>query len=319
MKSFKNGGNPLSTLSYKPLNSKSSLVNPPNKFEFQNSQNLNDKNNLLPLYSKYYSDIPHDYLLEIWENLKAEESVINNYDLIIKKQKDVNEKMRAILIDWIVEVHEKCKLKAETLYLVISIIDRFLTKKEILRTHLQLVGVAALLIACKYEEIYVPDIREFVRITDNAFDKKQILQAEVEILLALEYNMTLPSCLRFFEIIALNFNFNNIEFTFGNYLLELFLFDMSSNKFPPSMIALGVAYIIMKTNNYSNYKELYKLFLEMKYIRSQDESDSLKELAKLIYSYLDKAKYLKSVFVKYSREENHQVSVLGMGNLCVRK
>jgi cyclin B len=90
------------------------------------------------------------------------------------RQVDINEKMRAILVDWIIEVHLKFKLLPETLFLTISLIDRYLERVQIKRNNLQLVGVTAMLIASKYEEIYAPEVRDFVYITDNAYTKEEI-------------------------------------------------------------------------------------------------------------------------------------------------
>lgn len=73
-------------------------------------------------------------------------------------QIDINCKMRAILIDWIVEVHLKFKLADPTLYLTCHIIDRFCMQENVHRSKLQLVGVTALLIACKYEEIFPTEV-----------------------------------------------------------------------------------------------------------------------------------------------------------------
>ena len=78
------------------------------------------------------------------------------------KQEDINEKMRAILVDWLVEVHLKFKLMPETLYLTVNLIDRYLEKEKIKRSQLQLVGVTAMFIASKYEEIYAPEDRKSV-------------------------------------------------------------------------------------------------------------------------------------------------------------
>jgi len=64
--------------------------------------------------------------------------------------------MRGILVDWVIEVHLRFRLLPETLFLTINIIDRYLEKTIMERVRLQLVAVAALLIASKYEEIYVP-------------------------------------------------------------------------------------------------------------------------------------------------------------------
>lgn len=73
-------------------------------------------------------------------------------------QPEINERMRAILIDWLIQVHYKFELSLETLYLTINIIDRFLASKTILRRELQLVGMGAMLIASKYEEIWAPQV-----------------------------------------------------------------------------------------------------------------------------------------------------------------
>lgn len=76
----------------------------------------------------------------------------------MRDQVDINEKMWAILIDWLVEVHLKFKLVPETLYLTINLIDRYLQSVNVNREKLQLVGVTAMLIASKYEEIYAPEV-----------------------------------------------------------------------------------------------------------------------------------------------------------------
>jgi len=66
--------------------------------------------------------------------------------------------MRAILVDWIIEVHLKFKLLPETLFLTVGLIDRYLEKVKIKRGNLQLVGVTCMLVASKYEEIYAPEV-----------------------------------------------------------------------------------------------------------------------------------------------------------------
>lgn len=84
--------------------------------------------------------------------------------------------MRAILVDWLIEVHYKFKLLPETLFLTVNLIDRFLEREAIHRTKLQLVGVTSMLIASKYEEIYAPEVKDFVYITDRAYQKEEILR-----------------------------------------------------------------------------------------------------------------------------------------------
>lgn len=76
----------------------------------------------------------------------------------IDSQPEINEKMRAILIDWLIEVHHKFELNPETLYLTINIVDRYLTVETSSRRELQLLGISAMLIASKYEEIWAPEV-----------------------------------------------------------------------------------------------------------------------------------------------------------------
>ena len=115
------------------------------------------------------------------------------------KQTDINEKMRAILVDWLIEVHYKFKLMPETLFLTVNLIDRYLEKCDVIRTKLQLVGVTAMLIACKYEEIYAPEVRDFVYITDKAYTREEILAMEFSMLSTLDFNVCSPSSFRFLE------------------------------------------------------------------------------------------------------------------------
>jgi len=111
----------------------------------------------------------------------------------MKKQGDINEKMRAILIDWLVDVHLKFNLVNETLFLTVNLIDRYLEQKEVSRQKLQLVGITSMFIASKYEEIYPPDLRDFVYVTDKAYTKKEILKMESDILKELNFNVTVSS------------------------------------------------------------------------------------------------------------------------------
>jgi len=158
-------------------------------------------------------------------------------------QTDINEKMRGILIDWLIEVHLKFKLLPETLYLTIHIIDRYLEKQEVLRTKLQLVGVTAMLIASKYEEIYAPEIKDFVWITDKAFSKEEILRMEFSILTELQFNVTTPSPYRFLERFSKVSGSDAPLFDLARYLLELCLLECRMLKYTPSMQAATAVYL----------------------------------------------------------------------------
>mmetsp|Transcript_4946 Transcript_4946/g.5741 ORF Transcript_4946/g.5741 Transcript_4946/m.5741 type:complete len:383 (+) Transcript_4946:156-1304(+) len=134
-----------------------------------------------------------DYVMDMYEYFRQTENVVNpNYMRLC--QPHINERMRSILIDWLIEVHLKFKLVPETLYLTVNLIDRYLERKqEIQRKDLQLVGVSCLMIASKYEEIYPPELRDLVYICDRAYTGDDIMKMEEIVLKGLEYRITFPS------------------------------------------------------------------------------------------------------------------------------
>jgi G2/mitotic-specific cyclin-B, other len=120
------------------------------------------------------------YVNDMYDHFRLMESGKSVRPLYMECQPHINERMRSILVDWLIEVHLKFKLVPETLYLTINLIDRYLERKEVSRPKLQLVGVTSLLIAAKYEEIYPPELRDLVYICDRAYTRN-----EVSILLAI--------------------------------------------------------------------------------------------------------------------------------------
>ena len=142
-------------------------------------------------------------------------------------QTDINEKMRGILIDWLIEVrisldvrwsqqsglnmlckvlrdlnvlclmqvHYKLELLGETLFLTVNIIDRYLARENVLRKKLQLVGVTAMLLACKYEEVSVPVVEDLILICDRAYTRADILEMVPIMRLHLFDTMQIKSCI----------------------------------------------------------------------------------------------------------------------------
>jgi len=155
----------------------------------------------------------------------------------MSKQNDINAKMRAILIDWLIEVHMKFRLVPDTLYLCVNIIDRYCNCVRVRRNKLQLVGVTALLIACKYEEIYPPEVRDCVYITDRAYRREEVLAMEHDILGRLSYRISAPTAypflLRFLKITKAS------PFTkhAANYYMERTLQEHDLLQFRPSLMA----------------------------------------------------------------------------------
>ena len=165
------------------------------------------------------------------------------------RQDDINGKMRAILLDWLVEVHLKFKLMHEVLYLTVNIIDRFLQVERVTREKLQLVGVTAMLIACKYEEIYAPEVADFVYITDNAYEHNEILIMERYMLKILGFNLGVPLPLHFLRRDSKAANADAKTHCTAKYLMELCCVEYHMVKYAPSMIAASSLYCTLDILN----------------------------------------------------------------------
>lgn len=154
--------------------------------------------------------------------------------------------MRAILVDWIIEVHLKFKLLPETLFITINLIDRYLSIVSIKRNSLQLVGVTAMFIASKYEEIYAPEVRDFVYITDNAFSKTEIFEMEHSMLAALNFNVASCTPYRFLERFYKVASESPRLWNLVRYLIELPLIEQRMLKYTPSNLAASAVYLGLK-------------------------------------------------------------------------
>ena len=130
-------------------------------------------------------------------DLEPQYQIDNQY--LQKKQTEIKDTSRAFLVEWIIDVHRKFRLMPETLYVTINIIDRYLSIQEIKKSQLHLLGVSALLISTKYEEIYPPELKDLLSVSENKFTKSEVLSMEFKILTTLEFNFLAPSALRFLE------------------------------------------------------------------------------------------------------------------------
>ena len=265
--------------------------------------------------------IPKEYINKIYYNLlKEEDEGINpkpkyNY---MKEQKEINEKMRSILIDWLIDVHHKFRFSDETLFMTVFIIDRYLSVNQITKLKLQLLGITSLLIACKHEEIDLPKIDDFIYITDNAYVKDEVIRMENYILKVLNFELLYPSPIKFYEYLSIYFNFDKKMHLMGKYLMESFLVDIKCTKYKPSIISSACCYIVLKFFKFKNYQESYdkKFYSLVIDDNSKYSEHDIKDCARDICLFVDninKTKFL-ACQKKYSKPELEKVSILIMTN-----
>lgn len=187
------------------------------------------------------------YVQDMYEHFRSKEIATSVRPVYMEDQQYINERMRSILVDWLVEVHLKFKLVPETLYLTINIIDRYLAKTEVTRPKLQLVGVTALLIASKYEEIYPPELRDLVYICDRAYSKNEILEMEEIILKKLQYQITIPSAHAFLVRYLKAAHADKKIVQLSCYILDGTLQSYNMLHYLPSQLAAASIYIARRT------------------------------------------------------------------------
>lgn len=189
------------------------------------------------------SVLPECYKADIYKYLRDCEARHRPKPHYMNKQHDITQGMRSILIDWLVEVAEEYKLHNETLFLAVSFIDRFLSQMSVLRGKLQLVGTAAMFIASKYEEIYPPEVGEFVYITDDTYTKRQVLRMEQLILQVLAFELAVPTSNYFMQHFVQLTCSTEATLHLATYLCELTLMETEPflNEQPSAVGAACVA------------------------------------------------------------------------------
>jgi len=186
------------------------------------------------------------YVTDLFQHLFRQEEKYRP-QMYMGEQNDINSKMRAILIDWLVEVHMKFRLVSETLYLCVNIIDRYCYQVAVKRSQLQLVGVTALLIACKYEEIYPPEVNDCVFITDNAYTREEVLDMEQKVVHKLRFNITVPTAYPFLQRFLNVVKASTLIKHAATYYTERTLQEYDLNKYRPSVVSASA--VILAINN----------------------------------------------------------------------
>lgn len=252
-----------------------------------------------------------EYVKDIYEYLrKLEQDYAVREDYLaptpgVKQKPEINAKMRTILIDWLIQVHQRFSLLQETLYLTVAILDRFLQDRllAVKRKKLQLVGVTCMWIASKYEEMYAPEISDFVYITDNAYTQAEIRAMELDILRSLDFNLGKPLPLHFLRRNSKAAGVDATQHNFAKFFMEMTLQEYSFVHISPSQLAAASLCLSCRLVNEDASKpeaqKTDKLLWEDKMVHySGYKESSLEALMSLIASFVVKSETSKLNFVR---------------------
>lgn len=247
-----------------------------------------------------------EYTHEIFEYLRdLEVKTIPNPNYM-DHQDELEWKMRGILIDWLIEVHTRFHLLPETLFLAVNIIDRFLSQKVVQLDRLQLVGITAMFIASKYEEVLSPHVANFSHVADDGFSEAEILAAERFILSTLNYDLSYPNPMNFLRRISKADNYDIQSRTIGKYLMEISLLDHRFMAYRPSHIAAGAMYLsrlILDRGEWDDIIAFYAGYTE----------DEIEPIVQLMVDYLARPTIHDAFFKKYERKKFLKASMIAQG------
>ena len=133
------------------------------------------------------------YCDQIIDLLMMQESTMVRDATYLQRQPEITERMRTILMDWMVDVSLKFKLHPETFFLSADLVDRYLMCRTGSRASLQLVGITCVLLAAKHEEVWAPEIKDCVFICANTYTRDEIIVMERDITAALNFRLTVPT------------------------------------------------------------------------------------------------------------------------------
>ncbi|KAK3770612.1 hypothetical protein RRG08_052953 [Elysia crispata] len=243
------------------------------------------------------------YAQDIFDYYKRRELMFRIPPYLGTKQCHITPAMRAILVDWLVEIQENFELNHETLYLAVKLTDLYLSRVEVDKELLQLLGSAAVFIASKFDERFPPLIEDFTYICDNVFDKNQFIEMEMEVLKKVDFDLGIPISYRFLRRYAKVARLSMETLTLARYILELSLMDYDLVKELDSMIAAAALYIAMRMRSEGSWDgDVVKT--------SGYDLDQIKPLVPKLNALLlnQPDSKLKTIFCKYSHIVFHEVA-----------
>ncbi|KAJ9481773.1 hypothetical protein VN97_g11688 [Penicillium thymicola] len=235
-----------------------------------------------------------EYGDEIFLHLRKKEIQMLPVADYMARQSELQWSMRSVLMDWLVQVHQRFNLLPETLFLTVNYIDRFLSYKVVSMGKLQLVGATAIFIAAKFEEITAPSVQEIVYMVDSGYSVDEILKAERFMLTILDFDLGWPGPMSFLRRTSKADEYDLETRTVAKYFLELAIMDERFVCTPPSFIAAGAHCLSRMLLNKGSWTPAHALYSGYLY------SQLIPVLSTLMECCENPRRHHSAVFAKYS-------------------
>jgi cyclin B len=128
----------------------------------------------------------------------------------------------------------------------VKLLDLYLNSRRIEKEKLQLLGGAAMFIACKFEERMPPIIDDFIYVSDNAYDRDQLVKMEIDILKTVKFDIGVPLSYTFLRRYSKCVKADMKFLTLARYILELSLQDYNFSYLRDSLKACAALYLALK-------------------------------------------------------------------------
>jgi cyclin A len=227
-------------------------------------------------------------------------------------QRNMNARMRAILISWLVEVAQEYTQQTSTMWIGISLVDRCLSKFILPRNQLQLLGCACMMLASKNEEIFPITVSDFVWVSDNTYTREQILSMELKALGFLDFHLNNTTAFTFVERFLKAAKADGKMKSLTNYLAELSLLEYGMLKFAPSLIGASAVYLARRTTQFHTPTQLTgeELWTKELIFYSEYEMEDLQECVTMLHAahVAAEANALQAIREKYSMPKTFNVA-----------
>ena len=266
----------------------------------------------------YFHALMDDYGDDIFRYLMKNEKVnISDYankDLFsLQDKKYFNEKNRSIIFNWLVKNNFKWKLKDDTIYMAMNLMDRYISKYPSKNSEFQLIAISSYLIASKYEDIYPPYLDELSQICNYIYSNDDIVKKEYEILSGLNFDVLYNSSYKYLTFLHSVADKENMKLLYlAQFILELSLENLDILEHSQCLRAISALLLAKKILQIKKSCNSLKLY----YKYDENEIKKVQKKMIVLLNKVIKSKTKNSVYEKFESSKYKSVSSL-LENLCL--